>query len=394
MPPLKILMAEYQPWNSRIQDGDHKYGRFFLKDDYQIAWLANFTTVNRLLRRREDDEIYNQNWRRGWQNLEPNLYTLTPFTFLPYVRFPILDQAWVGSLCLQATIPNLRRILRWQTFGEVDLLWIGNPRLYSIIKSVNSRAIIYRMSDDVGQFEQEPSTIDQVEVRVCQQADLVVATAKSLVEKASQYTEKVLYLPNGVDFDYFQDAAVTIPADLKEIPAPRLLYVGVINDWVDLELLAKLADARPKFSFVIIGPNFGSAKTVIGMQEISQKKNVFVLGSRPFPEVRRYMRFSDVGLVPFVFNKLTHGISPIKMFEYFAAGLPVVASKLDEIENLGSHARLYSTLDECLEKIDHAVLNKKSLAQQSIEFGRENSWRKRYVDLRKSIDELLLVGGS
>lgn len=393
MPSYKILMAEYQPWNSRIQDGDHKYGRFFLEDGNQVVWLANFTTVNRLLRRREDDEVYNQNWRQGWQTLEPDLFTFTPFTFLPYVKFPFLDREWAASVCLQFTWPHLGQTLRQQGFHEVDLLWIGNPRLISVIKSVRSRAIIYRMSDDVGQFKQEPASIDQVEARLCTRADLVVATAKSLVEKACQYSDNVLYLPNGVDFELFRHPDLTIPRDLEAIPKPRLLYVGIINDWVDFEMLAYLADARPNYSLVMVGPNFGSSRAVSGLNELARRANVYILGSRPFQDVRRYMRFSEVGLVPFIFNQLTHGISPIKMFEYFAAGLPVVASKLDEIKNLSSPALLYSCPQDILARVDQAVREGAKLSPQSIDFARNNSWRTRYTALREAIEMILQLKG-
>lgn len=382
----KILMAEYQPWHYRLQVGNHKYGRFFLEDGHELLWLANFMNINRLLRRREDDLVYHKNWRRGWTKLDERLHTFTPLAILPYVNFPFLRSEWVAKACLKYTIPSVSRTLRQHAFDELDVLWIGHCRLYSIIDLVKHKLLVYRMSDDVNQFKLEPPTINQIEARICRQADIVFATARRLVDKARQYTERVHYLPNGVDYDLFAAPDVTLPDDLAQIPPPRALYVGVIDDWMDFDLLDFLAGRLSDYSFVLVGPAFGPASVAENVQRLARRENVYVLGSRPFLEVRRYMRFSDVGLVPFIPNELTHKISPIKMFEYSASGLPVVAARLDEIEHSHSPALLYTDREECAALIRQAVREKMSLAPTAIEFGRANSWRKRYQEVRERIE--------
>jgi glycosyltransferase involved in cell wall biosynthesis len=385
----KVLMAEYHPWQYEVQVGGHKFGRFFLEDGHELLWLANFLNINRLLRRREDDLAYYKHWRRGWTKLDERLYTFTPFAILPYIDFPFLRSEWVASVCLKYTFPSLKKTLRQHAFDEVDVLWIGHPRLYSIVHLVKPRVLVYRMSDDIGQFALEPPTINRVEARICRQADVVFATARRLVDKARQYTERVHYLPNGVDFELFNAPEVTIPDDLAQIPAPRVLYVGAIHHWFDFELLAFLTERLADYSFVLVGPTLGPASVAENVQRLARRENVYALGARPFLGVRRYMRFSDVGLVPFVPNELTHKISPIKMFEYFASGLPVVAPRLDEIERSQSPAMLYSDRQECAALIVRAVHEKTRLAPAAIEFGRANSWRERYQEVREQIEASL-----
>jgi glycosyltransferase involved in cell wall biosynthesis len=382
----KILMAEHQPWHYWLQVGNHKYGRFFLEDGNELLWLANLMNINRLLRRREDDLAYYNCWRQGWTKAEERLYTFTPFALLPYVNFPLLSSEWVARVCLKYTIPSLSRTLRRHAFDEVDVLWIGHCRLYSITDLVKHKLLVYRMSDDLSQFKLEPPTIKQIEARLCRRADLVFATARRLVDKARQYTDKVHYLPNGVDFELFSVPDVKLPDDLAPIPAPRVLYVGAISDWMDFELLDFLAGRLPDYSFVLVGPALGTGRMTGSVERLAQRENVYVLGSRPFQEVRRYMRFSDVGLVPFVPNELTHSINPIKMFEYFASGLPVVAPRLDEIEHLQSPAMLYEGWGECAALIAQAVREKERLAPLAVEFGRANSWRRRYQEVREQIE--------
>lgn len=385
----KVLMAEQHPWHYEVQVGGHKFGRFFLEDGHVLLWLAHFLNLNRLVRRRKDDLAYYRCWRQGWTKLGERHYTFTPFAILPYVDFPLLRNERVASLCLKYTLPSVKKTLQRHAFDEVDVLWIGNPRLYSIIGLVNYKVLVYRMFDDVGQFKPEPVTINRVEARLCRQADMVFATARRLVDKAQQYTERVHYLPNGVDFDLFNAPDVTQPDDLAQIPSPRVLYVGAIPHWFDFELLVFLTEQLADYSFVLVGPTLGPTSVAENVQKLARRENVYALGARPFLEIRRYMRFSDVGLVPFVPNELTHAISPIKMFEYFASGLPVVAPRLDEIERSHSPAMLYTDREECVALIAQAVREKARLAPAAIEFGRANSWRKRYQEVREQIEASL-----
>lgn len=386
---MKILMAEYQPWQHRVEDGEHKYARFFKQDGHQVFWLANFLNLNRLIRRREDDLAYLKLWRRGVAFPETSLQTFTPFAFIPYVRFPGLDSHWAAKTCLKYTVPSLKRTLVKQGFDHVDILWIGNPRLYSILDLVSYDILVYRMSDDVGNFAIEPGTIDEIEAKICRRADVVFATAQSLVSKAERVARHVCYLPNGVDFDLFNVSSAEIPADLAQIPEPRLIYVGVIGDWFDIESLEFAAKALPDHNFVIIGPVNGGVELAARIKKLKARNNVYVLNSRSFLQIPRYLQYSQVGLVPFIENEMTNSINPIKLFEYAAAGLPVVCRDLEEIRNLNSPALLYNFAEEFVTQIRTALQDREALQTAGVEFGRANSWARRYEVVKR---ELAMVG--
>ncbi len=386
---MKILMAEYQPWQHRIEDGEHKYARFFLEDGHQVFWLANFVNLNRLMRKREDDLAYIELWRQGVQEPVQGLKTFTPLAWMPYVRGPVFESEWVGLHFMRYTQPSLQKVLKHYGFDDVDLLWIGNQRLYSVAPLVKYRRMVYRMKDDVEEYGSEPRSIGRIEQRMCQQADIVFYTANRLMTKAQRYAQRTQYLPNGVDFEFFREPNLEIPADLEQIPSPRLVYVGQISHWFDFESVLAAAKTFHNYSFVLIGPVNLDKYGQVFMQQLRELPNVHVLGSRPFAQVRAYLRYSQVGLIPFLKNSLTHAISPIKLFEYCAAGLPVVSTRLEETERLGSPALLYDTLDDFITCIQRSLDQLEVLGRAGIEFGQANTWRQRYEEAQKQLAILL-----
>ncbi len=385
---LKILMAEFHPWDG-LQVGGHKYARGFLRDGWQIFWLANFLNVNRLLRRREDDEQYIANWRVGVTSPRPGLYTYTPFALLPYIRLLGLDSHYVAHRCLRSTWPSLRKLLRRAGFSELDVLWITHPRLVSILGLVEYKTLVYRMSDDVAQFDQEAKTISDIERELCRRADLVFCTAQSLVEKASKWGANAVYLPNGVDFEMFNANRCPEPDDMASIPKPRILYLGAISDWLDVDLLSLAAQRLRNLSFVMIGPIVGSNQVATELAHLAEEPNVYILGSKPFNQVPAYMRSSDVGLIPFVKSELSDSINPIKLFEYAAAGLPIVSRDLLEVRNLKSQALLYTSAEEFITRIREALRDREALQAAGVEFGRANSWASRFQVIREEIAKIM-----
>jgi glycosyltransferase involved in cell wall biosynthesis len=116
------------------------------------------------------------------------------------------------------------------------------------------------------------------------------------------------------------------PEDLAKLPRPIMGFVGMIGEWVDLDLVAALARTRPDASIVMIGPELTGRGPCAGLP------NVHFLGSRDHKLLPAYLRHFDVGLIPFRHVPLTHNANPIKLYEYVAAGLPVVSTPLPAVE--------------------------------------------------------------
>jgi glycosyltransferase involved in cell wall biosynthesis len=203
-------------------------------------------------------------------------------------------------------------------------------------------------------------------------SDYVTATAKRLYTKASYYNNNVHYFPNGVKVDDFRQTVIEIPKDLKNIPGPIVFFMGAIAGWVSQELIAYIAQMRPNYSFVFVGPSWTTK------ERLPKSNNLYFLGEKKYYELVNYLNQSDVAIIPFKENELTASVTPLKFFEYISAGVPVVSTMLPDLLGIPG-AFIANSYSEFVEKIDYCLemqKNKKSLRSEIIEASHKFAWEK------------------
>lgn len=208
-----------------------------------------------------------------------------------------------------------------------DAPWIiHHPRWTPILREhlLSPRMVVYDCMDEWVEFSGSHPDVAAWETELAAKADLVLATALSLFIRMKLMNPRTEYLSNAV---HLEDFTTQLPeaADLRNIPRPRLLFVGLVGEWVDLELIRYVAKTRPDWSIVMVGPS-GLVPSVL-----PKEPNIFWLGEKPYHKLSSYMAHCDVGLVPFVQNKLTRAVNPLKAHEYIASGLPVVSTFLPDL---------------------------------------------------------------
>ncbi len=191
--------------------------------------------------------------------------------------------------------------------------------------------VVYDILDDLSIFDaDEVGVPEERRVRthhapLVQSADVVTASAPLLVDKHKAERPDILFLENGVDAARFAPDG-TAAAALDTIDRPIVGYHGMVSRWFDFDLMTQVAQARPDVSFVIVGPVDPGSKEPA--DRLSAHANVTFLGPRPSGHMPEFVRSFDVGLVPFVVDDMTKAVSPLKMYEYLAAGVPVVTTPL------------------------------------------------------------------
>ncbi len=194
-------------------------------------------------------------------------------------------------------------------------------------RHLQPQAVVYDCMDELSAFQGASPTLKNYEAELFSRADLVFTGGQSLYESKVNQHPNVYAFPSSVDVPHFGQARnLQEPADQAHIPHPRLGFFGVIDERMDIELLAGIAEARPDWHLVIIGP-----VVKIDPATLPQHENIHYLGGRDYKQLPAYLAGWDLAMLPFARNESTRFISPTKTPEYLAAGRPVVSTSIRDV---------------------------------------------------------------
>jgi glycosyltransferase involved in cell wall biosynthesis len=194
--------------------------------------------------------------------------------------------------------------------------------------------------------------VQAAERRLIERADVVITTSAALYESKRRLHPNTHLVRHGVDVAHFAralDDGLPEPADLAGIRRPILGFFGLIHHWIDCDLIVRVARQRPNLSFVLIGSNRS------GHPGLTETPNIHLLGRREYARLPAYCKAFDAALLPFVCNRMTLNINPIKLREYLAAGLPVVSTPLPEAARYQPHVQIARDPDDFARACDAAI---------------------------------------
>jgi glycosyltransferase involved in cell wall biosynthesis len=294
---------------------------------------------------------------------------------------------FVGARTLEDNL-HLLRVPPGELFGLIDAnmfdwaaAWFPH-QLHFMPKRRQTR-LLYELIDDLSLMPGMPKYWRRLHERAAKEADVVAGTADDLVAQLRAIGSDVLECPNGVALeDWVRSETSAVPDDLAAARAHQAVvcYYGTLSRWFDWESWNYAAAQRPEFAFVLIGPI--DAECQSNVDSSVMPKNMFYLGPKPYESLPAYMQHVDVATIPFVLSKLTHAVSPVKLFEYMAAGKPIVASRMREIEKYRS-VFLADNPQQFVAQLDVALRAKSDpLYQAQLQMeARQNTWAERATRL-------------
>jgi glycosyltransferase involved in cell wall biosynthesis len=378
----KLLMACANYWHSPFQVGSHHLARGFVGAGWDVAFVSDPISPFHLLQglTPELKERFASYRRGGVTDLQGRLWAYVPATLLSAHNKPLLRTEWVHRHWASLSLPNVVDVVRARGFADVDLLYFDTTSQNFWLERVTHRRSVFRLADRNVGFSKFTPAMHRLEQELARSVNAVVYAAESLRPHVGELgARKSFHLPNGVDFAHFARHPISKPADLTLLPQPIAIYVGAMHDWFDYALIDAAVARLPQVSFVLIGPEH------LARTRLRPAPNLHLLGRRPYAELPAYLQHADVGLIPFDVAghaELVHSVNPLKLHEYLAAGLPVVATEWEELVALGSPARLSRTPEEFIQGIESAVtgpVDRKALQ----DYARKSEWRNRVTDLTR-----------
>jgi len=270
------------------------------------------------------------------------------------------------------------------------VVWINFPFNPRLAKSLSPRAVVYDVMDEFVEFSIAPRKARRMEEEVLNRASFVSTGTYALYEKKTALHPHVRYIPCGVDFELFNSVVKRKPPRPQDFPkarAPVFGYFGTLNERIDAELIEEVARRRPGWLFVLIGPiqrSYGGTR---------QLGNVYYLGLKPYKLLPTYLAHFDVCTMPYRITEATKSISPVKLLEYFAAGKPVITTRIPDV------LRFYESLVWVVDGADDFITKGEALLRmiqsghlsydQYVEVARQRSWEQMAEQMVSGIMEVL-----
>lgn len=278
--------------------------------------------------------------RSSIQQISENLFVFRYPVWAPMSgRFPL------AQLTRTLRRLSIRDALRKLQMSQ-PIVWLSHPNMVDLIDEIPpARLLLYHVVDEYtaygGVTPARRLLIEEREREMMSRVDAVIVVSKKLHEAKYPFNPHTYLVPNGVDYQAYTDALADthLPEDLRGIKKPRLGYSGLIGERLNLGMLKALAQENPHWSLVFLGQARVS-KQAAAWQALLALPNVHYLGSVAISQVPHYLKGFQVGLMPYALGRESENISPLKLYDYLAAGLPIAAVDIPAARELGSYIHL------------------------------------------------------
>lgn len=344
-----IVCFSHLRWNFVYQRPQHLLSRF--AHDSRVFFI-------------EEPILYEGIDKIELSSPQKNLWVVTPFLHSS------------STACILERQKKLLTVLFYQKSIKNYLFWYYTPLALDVSDIFRPRLIVYDCMDELSAFKFAPIELKQKERELFAKADIVFTGGVSIFEAKKKVHEAVYCFPSSIDKAHFYQARKYSkePADQLLIPHPRIGFYGVVDERFDIELLKNVAQMRPQWHFIIIGPI-----VKIDSTSLPQEDNIHYLGSKKYEELPLYLAGWDLATCLFARNESTRYISPTKTPEYLAGGKPVISTPIKDIVDTYGKNDLVHIVEtpeefiECTEK-ELAITDKQHWLQRVDAFLHDNSW--------------------
>jgi len=301
-------------------------------------------------------------WRKLWTGAE-GTRVAEDSTPVPETGFSVYRQSrWLPRVYSPGFVGRFTSAERLRGAQQVlaekgckrTILYLWRPEYEPALDEVPHDVSCYHIADEYS-FSADETPVSAIEHRVISRVDQVFIHSPALMAKKGDINPSTVFVTNGVDYRSFSTPQPE-PADLRDIPHPRIGYVGRIKTQLDWGLLSTLTRRHSNWSFVFVGPMGFMGPDKALCDEVFSRPNVHYLGNKPVTMIPGYTQHMDACMLSYVVNAYTNYIFPLKLHEYLAAGRPVVGTPIRSLEAFSSVVRIERDADGWSQALEQALL--------------------------------------
>lgn len=372
---MDIIYLSYQLWSSMTQRAHHiasglsKYARVLY-----VEPPTNFLYFARNKKRSEQPGTLR---KEG----DGELYIMSAQHTLPMKNyFSFLNKYYQNMLS-----GEIQKNLEKTNFKD-PILWFTFPLQLPHFGKYEEVFTLYECMDEYAELEKtyNSALIEDCEKKLLENVNMVVATAKNLEETKGKFNKNIILSPNAADVDFF--SRVVFDRNIEKVKIfdnnnPVIGYIGAIREWLDWNLIKDLVETKTGWNFLFVGP------VQYNVEEIKKNKNVHFAGQVNYKNLLPYLKAMDVTMVPFAINRLIDNTNPIKIYEYLAAGKPVVTTPFNESFRFGKHVKPAKDVNGFVDIIRYELTHKsQNVIDERVAFAALNSWEVRIDEIIKNIE--------
>ena len=311
----------------------------------------------------------------------------------------------IGNLVLASYLPPLRWLLLRQQRNQINhaaqslkinnrrVAWMTHPYHYLYRGCAEERAIVYECHDEFvfDSLGRRSKRTELVEIDLARHTILNITTAKPLYDKLISLNKNTRLISNGVMHDLFSQCRtshVQIAPEARSMPHPVIGMIGNLYRGYDFELLNHMVIKKPSWSFVFVGQIAENARNDV--DNLSKHSNFHIFGWRPYEEIPTFLKGFDVAIIPYQVNDWTNTINPNKVYDYFSAGVPVVATPITELQHHKEYISLCSNVGEFIEGIEQILCgDSEDRIKKGIRIAESLSWEAITLDIVNELKKLV-----
>jgi len=316
------------------------------------------------------------------RQISENLAVYTLFQ-IPFHRYALVRA--INKILIRTSI---KRLIRQRRLSS-PLLWFVIPHLSTLPGTIPCKAVIYYCIDDYSALPDiDSESVAKMDEQMTRMADIVFIASDTLMEPKESLNERVYLNPHGVDFDHFNrvyTGKATIPEDVAHLRENLVVgFFGLIEEWIDLELVRFIAESHPKWHILMIG------RVAVTSNPCRSLPNVHFIGRRDFQSLPGYAAVFSVGILPYKLNRQVINSNPIKLREYLAAGLPVVSVRFPQVEHYADVVSIADNYEDFVSKIATSFeTDSEELRRKRVDSVKTHTWEYRVKKALEVVDDYL-----